>query len=221
MLINTAWIQANFARFNNKYFGGELIPPRFSVTNARTHLGSMTFKWKAERTGLGFGEVKQVDYDHCIHLSIYYDLTEHEYQNTLLHEMIHYYLSVKGLHDDNKHGTLFHQWMDRLNQDGWDISVRETNKLPVAKHNEDQFRIVLALTTTKAEYYLCVIHPRYARRLDIRARRDQYIHSHAWYITQDNYFLDYPQSRSLRGRQVSSEIFFQKTGEMEPWKPLL
>ena len=39
-----------------------------------------------------------------------------------------------------------------------------------------------------------------------------------WHLTNDDYFLDYPQSRTLRGRQVDKKLFDEKTKTMEPLK---
>ena len=69
MQINTEWIAVNFDRFNKDYFGGRLTPPKFSVNNARTRLGSMAFKWKRSL-------LKRESYDYVIRLSIYYDIPE-------------------------------------------------------------------------------------------------------------------------------------------------
>ena len=94
MQINTEWIAVNFDRFNKDYFGGRLTPPKFSVTNARTRLGSMAFKWKRSL-------LKRESYDYVIRLSNYYDIPEVEFQNVLLHEMIHYYIAVNRFKDDS------------------------------------------------------------------------------------------------------------------------
>ena len=218
MQISTIWMRESFDRFNKDYFGGELPLPKFSLSNARTRLGSMTYKWKSVRTGPGPSDVKRVPYNHCIHLSVYYEQSERDYQNTLLHEMIHYYISVKQLDDSSSHGPLFRQWMQRLNEKGWNITVRETETLSVASHNKDQWRVVLALTTARKEYFLCVISPRYVRTLERQLAQSTQIVSHSWHLTNDDYFLDYPQSRTLRGRQVDKKLFDEKTKTMEPLK---
>ena len=74
MQIDTEWIAVNFDRFNKENFGGRLTPPKFSVNNARTRLGSMAFNWKRSL-------FKRETYDYVIRLSNYYDIPEVEFQN--------------------------------------------------------------------------------------------------------------------------------------------
>ena len=72
-----------FGQFNALYFGKELPEPRFIVNKARHLLGQ--FSCKKVRQGL-FRGYKTIGY--TIKVSEYYDLSAHEYQSTLLHEMI-------------------------------------------------------------------------------------------------------------------------------------
>lgn len=216
MQIDVDWIRDHFDLYNEKYFGGELPRPMFSVCNARSRLGSLSFKWKTISSGPKSNHVRRVPYNHCIRLSVYYDIPECDYQNTLLHEMIHYYISVKQLKDTSVHGVLFHKWMDSLNSKGWNINVSEKSTLPIAHRNKGQWRIVLAVVTKKAEYFFCVIHPHYVPSISQRVRQIPLLSGYAWYVTNDIFFMSFPKSRSLRGRTVTKECFEEKTKSMEP-----
>ena len=157
MQIDTEWLAVNFDRFNKDYFGGKLTPPKFSVNNARTRLGSMAFKWKRSL-------LKRESYDYVIRLSNYYDIPEVEFQNVLLHEMIHYYISVNRFKDDSIHGTMFRSIAQRINKQGWHVVVRtDTRKWPVAERNRKRLvarkRMVLAAHTTDGKYFFSVIGP--------------------------------------------------------------
>ena len=48
------------------------------------------------------------------------------------------------------------------------------------------------------------------------AQRVNEIAAHSWYITQDNYFRDFPKVRSLRARHVTTEVYNEKTAAMQP-----
>ena len=210
MQIDTEWIAVNFDRFNKENFGGRLTPPKFSVNNARTRLGSMAFKWKRSL-------FKRETYDYVIRLSNYYDSPEVEFQNVLLHEMIHYYIAVNHFKDDSVHGTMFRSIAQRINKQGWNIVVRtDTRKWPVAERNRKKVitrkRIVLAASTTDGKYFLSVIGPGSVRKVKLQIARTPQIRETRWFESSDDYFQQFPQCRTLRGRIVTKELWEEKVG---------
>ena len=212
MQINTEWIAVNFDRFNKDYFGGRLTPPKFSVNNARTRLGSMAFKWKQSL-------FKRETYDYVIRLSNYYDIPEVEFQNVLLHEMIHYYIAVNHFKDDSVHGTMFRSIAQRINKQGWHVVVRtDTRKWPVAERNRKKVitrkRIVLAASTTDGKYFLSVIGPGSVRKVKLQIARTPQIREARWFESSDDYFQQFPQCRTLRGSIVAKELWEEKVGHI-------
>ena len=212
MQIDTEWIAVNFDRFNKENFGGRLTPPKFSVNNARTRLGSMAFKWKRSL-------FKRETYDYVIRLSNYYDIPEVEFQNVLLHEMIHYYIAVNHFKDDSVHGTMFRSIAQRINKQGWHVVVRtDTRKWPVAERNRKKVitrkRIVLAASTTDGKYFLSVIGPGSVRKVKLQIARTPQIREARWFESSDDYFQQFPQCRTLRGRIVAKELWEEKVGHI-------
>ena len=212
MQIDTEWIAVNFDRFNKENFGGRLTPPKFSVNNARTRLGSMAFKWKRSL-------FKRETCDYVIRLSNYYDIPEVEFQNVLLHEMIHYYIAVNHFKDDSVHGTMFRSIAQRINKQGWHVVVRtDTRKWPVAERNRKKVitrkRIVLAASTTDGKYFLSVIGPGSVRKVKLQIARTPQIREARWFESSDDYFQQFPQCRTLRGRIVAKELWEEKVGHI-------
>ena len=82
MTLTTDTLRTWFKQFNAVYFGDELPVPRLALSKARTRLGTMACK-SVRRIG------RTVYTDFTIRISTYYDCTEREYQETLLHELIH------------------------------------------------------------------------------------------------------------------------------------
>lgn len=106
-----------FVRFNADYFDGTLPLPRLALSRARTRLGSISYKRRRRW-------LKTEVYDFCIRVSTYYACSERDYQNVLLHEMIHYYIAYHRLRDTSAHGRLFRKMMAELNiRYGWQISI--------------------------------------------------------------------------------------------------
>ena len=110
MELTIKYISEAFSKYNAKYFGGELKKPIFKIGKSKTQLGSFS----CHQTMLG--EV------HTITISKYYDRTPKQYDNTIIHEMIHQYIRQKGLKDSSSHGHLFKQHCARINKDGWDLA---------------------------------------------------------------------------------------------------
>ena len=71
-----------FTTFNEQYFDGVLPLPRLALSRSKTRLGSMSCK----RVTRLFRGTKFSDF--TIRLSNYYDLSERDFQNVLLHEII-------------------------------------------------------------------------------------------------------------------------------------
>lgn len=80
-----------FTTFNEQYFDGGLPLPRLALSRSKTRLGSMSCKRVTRLLrGTKFS-------DFTIRLSNYYDLSERDFQNVLLHEMIHYHIAYTEL----------------------------------------------------------------------------------------------------------------------------
>ncbi len=215
--LTQGWMREQFEKFNHDYFGGGLPEPRLSLSKARTRLGSFSCKRRRRllRTEL---------YDFTIRLSTYYTQTERDYQNTLLHEMIHFSIAYTRLKDTSSHGVIFRGMMDNLNRKyGWEIRVtggklqpREpaSRELPAAPHvSQEAMRLMLALVTHDGRHMVTIVNSRYAKDLDRRLRSLSEIKSYGWYHTTNVFFRDFPRVRSLRGRLVSAEKFKELTSE--------
>ncbi len=215
MQVDIHWVRQNFQRFNADYFGGKLPEPRFVVGKARTRLGSCSWKRKSR---LG----RTTYYDFTIAISNYYDQKEHDFQNVLLHEMIHLSIAYSGVKDSSSHGVVFRGMMERLNREGWNIqvshSMKGVEKTAVGQRRERRNRLVLAIETDDGRCFLSCVNAHYAYRLDNRMRQSANLKSFAWYLSDDPWFDDKPVVRSLRGIVVSSDVFREKTKAMTPFE---
>lgn len=212
MQIDKEWLSRWFAEFNRQYFSGSLPTPHLATGMSRTQLGTMSYKRKMK-----FGKTEYHDF--TIRLSNYYDQSEEQFKNVLLHEMIHLYIACSGHKDSSPHGVIFCQMMQHLNQLGWNISIStKTNSLENNKKatpNSKKTYLVLALKTTDGRHFLSSVNPRYARSLQKDLSRVKELESHQWYITDNRWFENMPCVRSLRGRSVSEEEFSKLIATME------
>lgn len=109
MIPTVEYLQEYFRIYNEKYFYSKLPMPRICVRRIGKRLGQYCppAYYNGEKPGIDINSA--------------YDSDERFFQNTLIHEMIHYYLDF--IHDDDirVHGRSFKREAARINKDGWNI----------------------------------------------------------------------------------------------------
>ena len=220
MIVTIDWMEEWFKRFDQEYFGGKLPLPELALTRAKTRLGQLAFK-RASR----WGRTKL--YDFKLSMSTYYDMTEQQAKSVLLHEMIHYIIGYTGLKDTSPHGVVFRGMMDNLNRKyGWDIRVMTSTKgwkvseqvAEKKKAKGPQTYLMLAIELKDGKFYLSSVNPGFAHRIEKQLPMVRELRSHRWYTTQESYFEDYPQVRSLRGRRITTGDFEKLQNVLSPFE---
>ena len=220
MIVTVEWMEEWFRRFDHDYFGGKLPVPELGLTRAKTRLGQLAYK-RATR----WGRTKL--YAFKLSMSTYYDMPDRQAKSVLLHEMIHYIIGFTGLKDTAPHGIVFRGMMDNLNRKyGWDIRVMTSTKgWKVSEWAEErqkakgpQIYLMLAIEMQDGKHYLSRVNPSFARRIESKLALVRELRSHRWYTTQEPYFEDYPQVRSLRGRRISKSDFEKLRNVLTPFE---
>lgn len=208
-----------FKRFDQEYFGGKLPLPELGLTRAKTRLGQLAFKRSSR-----WGRTKL--YDFKLSMSTYYDMTDKQAKCVLLHEMIHYIIGYTGLKDTAPHGVVFRGMMDSLNRKyGWDIRVMTSTKgwkvsenvVARKKAAGPQTYLILAVELKDGKHFLSRVSPRFARSLERQLLTAKEVSSYDWYTTQESYFEDFPQVRSLRGRRITKVDFEKLRNVLTPF----
>ena len=219
MIVTIDWMEEWFKRFDQEYFGGKLPLPELGLTRAKTRLGQLAFK-RSTRWG------RTKIYDFKLSMSTYYDMTDKQAKSVLLHEMIHYIIGYTGLKDTAPHGVVFRGIMDSLNRKyGWDIRVMTSTKgwkvsenvVARKKAAGPQTYLILAVEMKDGKHFLSRVSPRFARSLERQLLTAKEVSSHNWYTTQEAYFADFPQVRSLRGRRITKVDFEKLRNVLTPF----
>lgn len=195
-----------FDHFNHLCFNGELPEPRLMLSKSRTQLGSMTYRRQSRCV------ISSVS-TYTIRVSTYYDCPEEQLQDVLLHEMIHYYISLNHLRDTSSHGILFCQMMNDINQKFHrhiTISSRMSNHNIAIQSQKHRARLVLGLEMNNGTHFLSVVNPHYAQEIKRTIKTIREIRRSHWFVSADAYFNNFPTVRSLRARKVEFETFKQK-----------
>lgn len=124
MIPDLAFVKDSFRRFNALMFSGRLPQPEFALTRARTFRGKMT--WRTVRS---WGSVRNTGFE--MRVSVLFDLEKEDWEDVVIHEMIHLHIVANRLRDDSAHGPLFRSIMAEINRThGRHIAVssRSTDK---------------------------------------------------------------------------------------------
>lgn len=109
MIPDLTFVVTTFDRCNNLIFGGILPVPRFRMTHARTFHGKLAYKWRRRF-------LRKECYDFEMRISLDFDLPEREWEDVVIHEMIHLHIAAKGIEDSSSHGPAFRKKMMEINR---------------------------------------------------------------------------------------------------------
>ena len=110
MLPTLPYIQDKFKEYNRLFFKNKLPLLPIQIGHAKSSLGGVHFRKKRNLSG------KMEFSDFRMTISDRFDLPEEEVQDTLIHEMIHYYILYHQVVDTAPHGQAFQQIMNAINQ---------------------------------------------------------------------------------------------------------
>lgn len=126
MIPTIQFVKDSFRRFNHDIFDGSLPEPKFVMTRARTFRGKMVYYRKSV-----FG--KRICSDFEMRISVTFDLPVAEWEDVVIHEMIHYHIAYRNIHDSSAHGPTFRKLMCLINS-------RYGRNITVSAHSTDEQR---------------------------------------------------------------------------------
>ncbi len=109
MIPDILFIKNSFSHFNSLIFKEELPEPRFALTKAHTFRGKLCY-----RVSHSFSVKKYDDFE--IRISTGFDLPKSEWEDVVIHEMIHLFIVVKKIKDSSSHGPAFRRIMTLINR---------------------------------------------------------------------------------------------------------
>ncbi len=206
MIADTAYIQLRFEEYNRLYFGGELPTIPIRLSNAKGFLGKVCYKRVRKKNNLlgriG-GRIEYENTDFVLRINTRIDLPEEVVEDTILHEMIHYYIAYHQWQDTSTHGALFRREMDRINRTGnrhIGISLRLTTEQQTQAIGTPKMRIAGIVYFKDGKLGIKIVPKQIRAILQFQRQAEQHfdINHIDWYITKDEYFSKYPSSAALR-----------------------
>lgn len=128
MVANIQNLQLAFNQCNMKYFEGKLPIPMFDLLHSFRTCGYFHCDYEQ-------GWFSKKLYNFCISMTDYYDFTPKQFEDILVHEMIHYYLAYFGIDKSLSHGREFKKMAKRLNQT-YGLNITKTLDISQYKRRE-------------------------------------------------------------------------------------
>ena len=197
MIHTIPYIQSRFDEYNSRYFGGSLPPIPIKLSHAKGFLGKVTFTRRKQ--GL-LSRYRNEDF--VLRINVRIDLPEALIEDTILHEMIHYYIAVNQFRDTSTHGQLFRREMARINAEGnrhITISHRlsDTEKAQAIIHKSRVFAII-RFSDGKTGIKVVPAQEQHIRYWHKMAQRRFPIDFIEWYQSSNDYFAHFPSSIAMK-----------------------
>jgi len=199
------YIKRKFDEYNELCFEGKLKPLPFKLSNAKSFLGAVFFQRekKPDDTWHYYGFVFKI--------STVMDLPEDVVEDTILHEMIHYYIMSNQMQDTAPHGKLFIAKMQEINRK-YNRNLSISHHTTKEEHDTDK-RV--------QQHIICVSRLRTGRRgVTIATKSRLYelwdamsnfpnVEECKWVISEDPYFNRFPKATKPGLYFVPSEEIYE------------
>lgn len=199
--LTIAYIRDRFEHFNRLCFNNELPLLPIRLSRSRRMLGCVSYQQRR----LGNGQTETFNY--VMRISTCFNLAENDVEDTILHEMIHYYILVNGIRDTSKHGQVFRRMMN-------DINLRYDRHITVSHHStkeemqddSSEHPAIICVTRMKSGetgITVCARTRIFSIYHELPLRFD--VEQATWYFVVDPYFKRYPRSLKAKVYRVKME----------------
>ena len=196
------YLEERFDTFNAMCFESALPRIPIKLSNARSFVGRLQYRPVRDWRGR---VVRREDF--VLRISKRFDLPEAEVEDTLIHEMIHYWIALEGLKDSSTHGKLFRAKMKEINErNGRHLSISHKStpeELDRDTHVRDHWFCVSQLADGRTA--LTVAASTYVSRIRRAFRWSPTVRSQTWYHSTDPWFNRFPRCRTPKLFPVEKE----------------
>lgn len=217
MIPGLNYVRAKFDELNALCFDDALPPLTVRLSMARSYLGMLKRQPLLGSERFGVGLVPR--YRYTLFISKRFDRSEAEVEDTLLHEMIHYWIFVNGLKDTSTHGQLFRAKMAELNtRFGRHIGISyrmqattedtaapaESSVTAAGSHAVVQ-RLVCVLALRSGQTAVSVVARTRALEIHRAFARLREVERVQWYSSHEGWFARFPAVRSVKAFTIDKD----------------
>ena len=210
------YVEQKFDEFNQQMFGGVLPRIPILLSDAKTFLGQCVFRKRRDKSG------NVICYDFKLRINVRIDLPEREVEDTIIHEMIHYYIHYNQLKDNSAHGSLFRKMMNDINMKyhrNVSISHHSTKEQKEELQDKRQRYHVVAVVTFHDGKVGIKVLPRVLASIlkyynQVSSVKE--VSSVRLYMSDDIFFNQYPNSAALKVHYVDADVIEEHLRKAAP-----
>lgn len=206
MKVTIPYIQQKFDEFNRLMFGGQLPRIPIELKDVKTYIGECV----SHKKRLPDGRIQQFDFR--LRFNTRYDLSEAVLEDTIIHEMIHYYIGYRQLKDSSSHGPVFKRIMQDINTKyGRHLTISHKHSAEGAEpisDSRERWHVVAIVSFKNGKTGIKVL-PRIVQRILHYYRHvscNRTVDSIRLVMTNDRFFNPYPNSTSLYVHYIDRQI---------------
>ena len=203
MIPTVQYLEERFDTFNRMCFDGALPRIPIKLSRARSVIGRLLYRPVRARRGRIVGRE-----DFLIRISTRFDLPEAEVEDTLIHEMIHYWIAWKGLRDSSSHGRVFRAMMQEINRKyGRHLTVsHKTTPAELDRDTRIREHLLCVSTLSDGRTAVTVCNPKSAPAIRRVFRLAAAVRTQAWFRSLDPWFNRFPRCRSPKLFPVDPDV---------------
>ena len=194
MVATLDYIERKFNEFNHTIFEDRLKPLPFKLSCARSFLGQLRYRRKR-----GFwGKCKYDNFQLVI--SIRKEMSESLLEDTIIHEMIHYYILSNQMDDTSSHGKIFRKMMTDINtRFGRNVTI--SHKSTEAEREQDceiRNHLICVSRFEDGRTGITIAAKTRVGMLWKEMSRVPGVVECKWYLSRNPYFNRFRRSRSIK-----------------------
>ncbi len=206
------YIKRKFEEYNTLMFEGKLQPLPFKLSNARTFLGAV----KCQRKKNEDGTWHYHDFEFVISTKV--DMTENIVEDTIIHEMIHYWIFSNQMQDNGPHGDIFKKKMKEINM-RFDRNISVAHKKTKADMDNDsetrQHLICISKMRGNKMGITIANKSKLFMLWDELPKIPQVVECR-WYSSCDPFFNRYPRASSIKIYHISRDDLEEHRKDFKP-----
>lgn len=212
MVASLEYIEKKFKEYNELMFEGKLQPLPFKLTTARTFLGQVRFYQEKQPDGT----MRYMNFQFVISTKV--DLPETEVEDTIIHEMIHYWILSNQMQDTGPHGDIFKAKMKEINlRFNRNLSiVHKATKEEADQDKEVRQHLICVVRLRTNQMGICIASKSRLFQLWDEMPNFPKAAECNWYVSTDPFFNRFPRATSAKLYPITRTELEEHSKDFKP-----
>lgn len=212
MIASLEYIEKKFKEYNELMFEGKLNPLPFKLTTARSFLGQVRFYQEKQPDGT----MRYMNFQFVISTKV--DLPEAEVEDTIIHEMIHYWILSNQMQDTGPHGDIFKTKMKEINlRFNRNLSiVHKATKEEADQDKEVRQHLICVVRLKTNQMGICIASKSRLFQLWDEMPNFPKAAECNWFMSTDPFFNRFPRATSVKLYPITRAELEEHSKDFKP-----